>query len=134
MNRDREQLKTPLVGGSSLIVIFAVLCLTVFALLGLSTVRADKRLADISTQAIEDYYAADTLAETIFAQLRAGTLPEGVEYANGVYSYTCTISDTQALVVEVSRQDGVWTVLRWQAVTTTQWTENDGLNVWAGDA
>ena len=35
---------------------FAVLCLTVFALLALSTVKAQSRLADVSLGAIADYY------------------------------------------------------------------------------
>ena len=42
MNKERR-MRIPLVGGSSLLVIFAVLCLTVFALLGLSAVQAGGR-------------------------------------------------------------------------------------------
>ena len=47
------------VGGSSLLVIFAVLCLTVFALLALSTVQADGRLSQKTAQAVAEYYDAD---------------------------------------------------------------------------
>ena len=61
----------PAVGGISLLVVFAVLCLTVFALLSLSTVRADARLSEASAQAVADYYAADCQAQEILAQLRA---------------------------------------------------------------
>ena len=49
---DEKRFAAPAVGGSSLLVIFAVLCLTVFALLGLSTVRADGRLSDASAKAV----------------------------------------------------------------------------------
>ena len=52
-----HSISTPTVGGSSLLVIFAVLCLTVFALLSLSTVQAEKRMADAS--------AADGFARAI---------------------------------------------------------------------
>ena len=52
MNRQPQRIQTPMVGGSSLLVIFAVLCLTVFALLGFSTVQADGRLADSTVQAV----------------------------------------------------------------------------------
>ena len=41
----KQSISIPAFGGSSLLVIFAVLCLTVFALLSLSTVQAEKRLA-----------------------------------------------------------------------------------------
>ena len=42
---ERRDSFPPAVGGSSLLVIFAVLCLTVFALLTLSTAAADSRLS-----------------------------------------------------------------------------------------
>ena len=63
MSNQNSREQAPIVGGSSLVVIFAVLCLTVFALLGLSTVRADKRLADINVKAVTDYYSAEFEAE-----------------------------------------------------------------------
>ena len=45
-----EGFAPPALGGASLLVIFAVLALTVFALLSLSTVRADVRLGDATTR------------------------------------------------------------------------------------
>ena len=39
MNK-KERFSPPAVGGVSLLVVFAVLCLTIFALLGLATVQA----------------------------------------------------------------------------------------------
>ncbi|MBD5133272.1 MAG: hypothetical protein HDT38_02190 [Clostridiales bacterium] len=77
--RKREGMAPPALGGSSLLVAFAVLALTVFALLSLSTVRADVRLADASAKAVEDYYAADVKAQEILARLRNGETVEGVE-------------------------------------------------------
>ena len=50
------------VGGSSLLVIFAVLCLTVLALLGLSTVQADGRLTNASAVSVANFYEADCRA------------------------------------------------------------------------
>ena len=135
----------PVVGASSLLVIFAVLCLTVFAMLSLSTVQADKRLSDASAEAALAYYAADTEAERIFALLRSGQLPdgvlvtsttcpaEGVTIRSQIFSYSCTISETQALLVELSEQNGVWTVLRWQAVSTAEWNADDSIDIWDGD-
>lgn len=130
MNKHHEQ-QLPVIGGSSLLVIFAVLCLTVFALLGFSTVQADKRLADISIQAVSDYYAADCAAEEILARLRSGELPEGVSKTDDVYAYSCVISPTQTLQVEVRGSD--WAVLRWQAVSTVHWQENTDLELWDGN-
>lgn len=123
----------PAVGASSLLVIFAVLCLTVFALLSLSTVQAGKRLSDAAADSVLSFYAADTRAEEIFAALRGGELPEGVTVSDELYSYTCPISDTQELRVVLSCGGGEWTVLRWQTVSTTRWTADDSLDVWDGE-
>lgn len=129
---DERRSSPPAVGGSSLLVIFAVLCLTVFALLGLSAVQANGRLSDASAQAVSDYYTADCQAETILARLRAGELTEGVTASDGLYTYQCPISETQTLMVEVRLEGTEWTILRWQAVSIADWESADTLSVWDG--
>lgn len=129
----RRSFQAPVVGGSSLLVIFAVLCLTVFAMLSLSTVQADKRLSDASAAAVSEYYEADCQAEEILAELRSGQIPEGVSVKVDTYSYTCPISETQELQVEVRIQENGWEILRWQAVSTAQWNEDETLSLWDGE-
>ena len=131
MNK-RERFAPPVVGGSSLLVIFAVLCLTVFALLSLSTVQADGRLADASVEAVTAYYRADCQAEAVLACLRSGQMPQGVTADGDGYTYTCPISDTQTLLVEVRLDGDAYTVLRWQAVSTVPWQPDGSLNLWDG--
>ena len=135
----RVHFSPPAVGGVSLLVVFAVLCLTVFALLSLTTVRADVRLADASAQAVSDYYAADCQAQEILARLRAGETPDGVTWSSPMeggeteYSYTVSISNTQELQVEVLVwPDGRWSVQRWQAAAAGGWEIDEGLEVWDG--
>ena len=129
----KQRLSVPVVGGSSLLVIFAVLCMTVFALLSLSTVQADGRLNQASVEAVSEYYAADTKAEEIFARLRQGEIPPEVTETNGIYTYDCPISENQALHVEVQKTAEGWKILRWQAVVTAEWEEG-ALNLWDGEA
>lgn len=142
-DKRQERFSPPAVGGISLLVVFAVLCLTVFALLALTTVQADTRLADASAKAVSDYYAADCKAQEILARLRAGEIPEGVEvrdWGYGIYtaSYAVPISDTQELQVEVDlteeKADYNWRyqVVRWQAVPTVEWEGDESLDVWDG--
>lgn len=143
-SKARERFSPPAVGGISLLVVFAVLCLTVFALLALTTVQADKRLADASAKAVTDYYAADCAAQEILARLRAGEQPEGVEIldrlGSGLYTarYAVPISDTQELQVEVelterwADYDRQYQVVRWQAVPTAEWEGDESLDVWDG--
>ena len=100
--KKQSRFSPPAVGGTSLLVVFAVLCLTVFALLSLATVQADRRLADSAVQGVADYYAADCKAQETLARLRNGEFPAGVTrhsyepQAGGVRcSYAVPISEGQ---------------------------------------
>lgn len=128
MSKGRKRMT--LVGGSSLLVIFATLCFTVFALLTLSTVKADLRLADGSVKAVEDYYRADCEAEEILARLRAGEVPEGVTADGNAYSYSCKISDTQELQVLVETNGDEYHILRWKVVSVADWNPEEFIEVW----
>ena len=136
MNDEKRRFSPPAVGGSSLLVIFAVLCLTVFAMLSMSTVLAEQRLRDASADAVSDYYTADVQAETVLARLRAGEVPEGVELSDDlVASYSCPLSDTQSLAVQVvfdGSLGGSYRITRWQVVYTADWTPDNSIKVWSG--
>ena len=119
------------VGVASVLVIFGVLCLTVFALLSLSTVQAEKRLSDKAAQAVADYYRADLAAETVFARLRAGENLPDVQVSDGLYRYQCPVSEHQILLVELQKDEDQWTVLRWQTVTGQE-ALDQSLPVWDG--
>ena len=130
---ERGTSSAPATGGSSLLATFGILCLTVFALLSLSTVQADLRLSRQSADATAAYYQADCQAEEILALLRAGQTPEGVVRSGSLCTYRCPVSDTQALEVEVElAEDGTYTILRWQTVSTAQWQSDDTLDIWDG--
>ena len=126
-------------GGVSLLVAFAVLCLTVFALLSLTTVQADARLAEASARAVEEYYAADCAAQEILARLRNGETPVEAEshsydswHRGTRYTYAVPISDSQELQVEVLLDGEDCEILRWQAQYTGEWETVEGLDLWDG--
>ena len=129
-----HRMSAPAIGGSSLLVIFAVLCLTVFALLSLSTAQAEKRMSDDSMQAVTAYYAADLEAERVCARLRAGENVSGVQKNAGLYSYRCPISEYQILEVELENKENkenTWHVCRWQVIARSG-TVSETLPVWNG--
>ena len=130
--KEKTSLTPPVIGASSLLVIFAVLCLTIFALLSISTVQADGRLSDHAAKAVVDYYQADAEAERILAKLRAGAKPDGVSQEGNLYTYTCTISDTQLLAVQVMVENNNYTILRWQVISNVRWEADDKRPVWGG--
>lgn len=127
----RERISAPAIGGSSLLVIFAVLCLTVFALLSLSTVQAEKRMADAAVEAVTDYYAADLQAQEVFARLRAGETVSGVLADGDLYRYSCTVSQHQVLEVTLEKEGDTWHIRRWQ-VRADQEEISETLPVWNG--
>lgn len=57
------------VGGSSILVIFVLLCLTTFATLSMVSAGADLRLTDRTVETVQEYYAADARAEEILARV-----------------------------------------------------------------
>lgn len=132
--RKKTNGSVPAVGGSSLLVIFAVLCLMVFALLGMSSVRAEQRLSGRFSESVSEYYRADCAAEKAVALLRAGT-PDGSlrETGNGTWAGSFAISDAQRLAVEVRLNGTEAEILRWQEVSADDWVADDGLSVWDGE-
>ena len=119
-----------LIGGNSLLVIFAVLCLMVFALLALSTVQADRRLADAAVQSVVEYYSADCEAEEILAKLREGEVPQGVTQVGNLFAYACPVSDTQELQVIVEWSQNNYQIQQWKVVSTTEWMPDEYIEVW----
>lgn len=114
--KKQEQFSLPATGGSSLLVIFAVLCLVVFALLSLNTVLAEKRISEASAQAVSDWYAADLRAQEIFAKLRAGEETAGIIRTGENYRYTVPVSGSQTLLVSLRKTEDRWEILSWQAI------------------
>lgn len=129
--KQKAPISPPAIGGSSLLVIFAVLCLTVLSLLSLSTVQAEKRLSDIAASSVTAYYEADLEAQAIFARLRAGETVPGVEESEGIYRYVCAISPNQHLEVALRKEGECWTVLRWQTAAQPEEISTT-LPVWDG--
>ncbi|MBR6791274.1 MAG: hypothetical protein IKM31_10450 [Oscillospiraceae bacterium] len=121
------------VGAASLMTIFAVLSLTVFALLSDNTALADARLSRVSADAAAAYYAAEAESERILAELRAGKMPAKVVCEDGVYRYDTAISDTGRLETEVRLDgNGGYEILRRQSVSLTEWQADEKMDVWDG--
>lgn len=130
------------VGASSILTIFALLCLIVFALLSLSTAKADSTLSKKSVDAVAAYYKADLQAEEILAELRQNNF-----YCNGnrnsnsnsnsnaknvVRTYSCPIDDKQELQVEVEMGKDTYHIKKWKKVYTGEWKPDDTMDVWEG--
>lgn len=120
------------IGTSSLLTAFGVLCITVFALLSLSTVQAERRLSESAWQTVAGYYEADLEAQKILAKLRSGQVIEGVQQQGEYYVYQCGISQNQHLAVTVACQEESYSILCWQVVYDGAPAEETPANLWTG--
>lgn len=128
----KKKMSFTTVGGSSILTIFAVLCFIVFALLSLSTAKADSTLANKSMDAERKYYAADTEAEEILAAIRSGECPEGVTKKGNIYSYSCSIDENLELQVAVVVWNGKYRIDKWQKKYVNEWEADTSMDVWGG--
>lgn len=131
--KQTSQRSLPVVGAGSLLAAFAVLCLTVFAMLSISTVQAEQRRADAVVQMVEKYYAADVKAEVLFAWLRNGEMAESISCKDGLYTYECEITENQSLYVELTNTSDGWQVLCWQTISREPEADTENLPVWRGE-
>jgi len=132
------------VGSASIVLIFAVLCLTIFTVVSLLSALTEESLIDAEVHLVEAFYEADTLAELILAEvLSAEIVPEavrGVEiYADWdwdlmaeVISFTAPVSDTKELYVIVAIGFDYYEILSWRMYNIGEWEADDRLNVWTG--
>lgn len=144
-------------GGAIIIIIFVVLCLTIFGLLSFTTAFADKKLADRTLKSVQDYYLADTKAEQMLAEIYnnftdiiLSAALSSDEYSDleitetettGVpafsIAYQTQMNDVQALASEIiffydnDRLD--YKITRWNIILTAEFDyDTKEVDVWDG--
>ena len=131
------------IGSASIVMIFAVLCLTVFAALSFETAGYEQRLAEKSAASVEAYYVADGIAEERYLQiyqllqqnLDAERLVTELEHgtAQTKLSYTVPIDDMQELQVTLLwYENKVLQIAQWSAAAAVPWEAEDTIQVWDG--
>ncbi len=131
------------VGSATLVMLFSVICLTIFAVLSVVTAGNALTLAEKSADAVTDYYQAECLAIEILNDMSAdynGTyvLPTTCtaqldESESGTrLSYWVPIDDSQELWVQVYDQNGTLAVSHWEVQYCGAWVTDQSLNVWGG--
>ncbi|MPM23691.1 hypothetical protein SDC9_70165 [bioreactor metagenome] len=114
------------VGIITIFIILVILCLTTFAVLTLSSARADLRLSHINADTVTAYYEADARAAGFYADFKSGSESE--------LEKTLPITDTQSLYLHLARrEDGGVAILAWQVIASNdELTLDDALGVWDG--
>ena len=114
------------IGISSIIFIFIILCLSVFALLSVNSARQSYDSVMRNAEAVTAYYAADSQAQRWIHGLKTGDPdhPPGLT----VYTNDFPISDMQTLHVEVDK--ATFEILAYQVTNNEVLEIDDSLPVW----
>ena len=114
------------IGITSIIFIFIVLCLSVFALLSVNSARQSLASVQRSADAVTRYYAADSSAQLWSHQVKAEG-PAGED----VLEREFPISDSQTL--RVALDGATFEILSYQVVNNEVLEIDDSLQVWQGE-
>ena len=132
------------VGSASIVLVFAVLCLTIFSLISFIVTQNTKALVDAEAEFVTGYYKADAQAELILAQiLNAEVLPAeiqgitiNIEQENDNnsniinFSYPIYDRDYKDLFVRVSIGEYSYNVLSWRVIDNARWEAAGSFNLW----
>ena len=139
----RVRFQMPL-GTSSLIMTFAILCMTIFCVLALLTANREMVLAKKSAQNVERYYAADVIAEQITEELIAlsrfgedipGEINDvalylSVENGRRIVRFLSPMDDVRAIELGIDCDQSQ--VLFSRIVRIADWTPDNSIPVWDG--
>ena len=114
------------IGITSIIFIFIVLCLSVFALLSVNSARQSLASVQRSADAVTRYYAADSSAQLWIHQVKV----EG-SAGEDVLEREFPISDSQTL--RVALDGATFEILSYQVVNNEVLEIDDSLQVWQGE-
>ena len=134
------------IGGSSILVIFMLLCITTFATLAMVSATASFRLATQVARAADDFFAADSFAEEMLAEIsaiirsangqsiQAQVEKLGAMYNDGIITYSIIVNESLRLDVELHINGADLVVHSWVQVAVFDPAEygGGGITLWPG--
>ena len=138
------------IGSASIIMVFSVLCLTIFAVLSFITANNEYKLSIKSSDAVKTYYAADTNAVVTEAKIReklasASSFKDAekllvdldVEVENAAdgsrISYSETVDENQEIQVILFFDGETLKTEQWKLVNVAEWNADGDINLWDGE-
>lgn len=126
MRNHKENTVSIGIGMSTFMMIFVVLCLTIFATLTYLQARHNLQETDQIIDANVAYYNADYKATEIYEQLLSHLEDDSFFKENGItkqdysYHYSVSITDTRTLEVTVCKNQDKLKVIQWQETAAMQ--------------
>ncbi|MGL4791886.1 MAG: hypothetical protein ACRCW1_10790 [Anaerotignaceae bacterium] len=135
MNKNRKS-QGMNVGSASLVMVFAVMCLTIFSVLSLITANNELKIAKRFATSIENYYNADYEAVTMIEALKA-ELERNIDLPTVdvlvTKTYDCVIDDKQVLRVEVECYKDSIKIVSWKIIENGVFEFDESLEIWSGE-
>ena len=127
-SNNHEQKPRPMglnIGSASIIMLFAVLCLTVLSALSLLSANSQYALAERSANVVKAYYEADFKATEIFERVKNGEETQ--------LEHEIEIDVNQTLDVAFERIGGEVRIVRWRIIEAGYWEPDDYFDLWNGE-
>ena len=126
------------IGSASIIMIFAILCLTVFSALSLVTSVSEKKTAQRFADETAAYYEADSEAVKIKNSIpgpgSAGASPNTLPDA--IITYNVPLSDNISRITAVltyNSKTNTLETLSWEKNNISEWSPDTDIDVWNGE-
>ena len=148
MQRNKRQPVGIHAGTESIVMIFAVLCLTVFSALSFVTANQERVLAEKAAIAVQQYFEADWQCEVIYQQIWEG-LQDGktieqlqqqlrlavtMQEDGWQVDYAVDVDEAQRLQVRLFvLPEGEIRTEQWCVVNREAWQYEDTIAVWDGN-
>ena len=133
------------VGSASILLVFAVLCLTIFSVITLRTATTDMAMTEFWKESVTAYYDADSLAESIVSEILGlediPTFVQGIDINTELIndtdgkmvSFSLPVSEQKELYVRLAIFSGFHETLEWKLRDACGWVVfDDGFDLWPG--
>jgi len=132
------------VGSASIVLVFAVLCITIFTIISFVPALNEDKLITSELALVTSFYNADVVAEKIVAEILANTSTPAQSHGIDIeaefdfnlmaeiISFNSPITDSTMIHVIISRFEQHDEITSWRVVNTAQWQADERLNVWLG--
>ena len=119
-------------GAVTLVMIFCVLCMAVFAALTLMTAKREAALTELTARQAQAYYEADRLATEKVAALARGEVPEDVTLSGETAFFAVPAGGSLRLEVQARLNEDGCAIEKWSTVYDGDWETDDSIEVWGG--
>ena len=131
------------VGSASIVLIFAVLCLTIFSLISFIVTQNTKSLVSAEAELVSGYYRADAAVEIILDELlSADFIPTSIQgisinFEEGLsseinivnFAYPLYNYESKEIFVRVAIDNNSYEILSWRLIDNAEWVAENEANI-----